>query len=139
LELVGQYIGAVRAKAAYDAMVAGTTLVPPKQLFSPCFKLTHRTVHVFELGFPRASLNDGGRIHDLVPGSAAARAGVKDADVVVAVTGLDAARKHEGKPFTVTLRRGEVPVEVTYVPRGAAVAGYGWVRNPHAAEQTCKF
>jgi hypothetical protein len=38
-----------------------------------------------------------------------------------------------------TLRRADQQIEVTYVPRGAEVAGYGWVRNRAAGEQTCKF
>jgi hypothetical protein len=139
LELVGKQIGAARAKSEYDAMVAGATLIPAKNRFSPCFTLTHRTSHIFELGFARASLNDGGAIHDLVPDSAAARAGIKDGDQVVAVKGLVEARKHEETPLTLTLRRGDGQIEVNYLPRGAEVAGYGWVRNPKAGEQTCRF
>ena len=139
LELVGKELGAKRARSEYDAMVAGTTILPAKNRFSPCFTVAHRVVHVFQLGFARASLNDGGVIHDLVPGSAADRAGIRDGDQVVAVHGLVETRKHEDKPLTLTLRHGTTQTEVTYTPRGAEVPGYGWVRNPRAAEGTCKF
>lgn len=139
LALVGQEIGPARTKSEYDAMVAGTTLVPPKNRFSPCFTLTPRVVHVFQLGFARASLNDGAVIHDLIPDSAAARAGVKDGDQVVGVKGLVETRKREDASLTLTLRRGGEQTEVSYLPRGAAVAGYGWKRTPGAGEQSCKF
>ena len=36
-------------------------------------------------------------------------------------------------------RRGTTQTEVTYMPRGDEVPGYGWERNPRAAEGTCKF
>jgi hypothetical protein len=117
----------------------GFLALPVKEGPYPCFTLTHRTSHVFELGFARASLSDGGVIHDLVPNSAAARAGIKDGDQVMAVNGLVEARKQEEKSLALTLRRGSVQTEVTYSPRGAEVAGYGWVRSPKAGEQDCKF
>lgn len=139
LDLVGHDIGAARAGSEYDAMAAGATLVPAEHRFSPCFILVHRMDHVFQLGFARASLNDGGVIHDLALDSAAARAGIKDGDQVISVKGLVETRKSESKPLSLTLRRAEQQIEVTYVPRGAEVAGYGWVRNRAAAEQTCKF
>ena len=139
LDLVGQELGAGRAKSEYDAMVAGVTLVPAEHRFSPCFSLVPRVDHIFQLGFARASLNDGGVIHDLAPDSAAARAGIKDGDQVVAVSGLVEARKYEGRSLSLTLHRADQQVAVAYVPRGAEVAGYGWVRNRRAADQTCKF
>jgi predicted metalloprotease with PDZ domain len=99
----------------------------------------HRTDHIFQLGFARASLSDGGVIRDLASDSAAARAGIKEGDQVVTVKGLVEARKYEARSLSVTLRRADQQIEVTYVPRGAEVAGYGWVRNRAAGEQTCKF
>ena len=101
--------------------------------------VTKRPIRVFQLGFARASLNDERVIRDLEAGSAAERAGVRNGDVVVEASDLNEARKDESTPLRLTLRRGQAQTTVSYLPRGAPVEGYRWVRNPQAPDSACRF
>lgn len=139
LELVGKEIGPAAAKAGYDHMVAGGLLKPPTNLYAPCLTVVRHDVRPFQLGFARASLNDDRVVRELVPGSAADRAGVKNGDVVVESSDINDVRRDEALSLTLTLRRGEAQQTVTYLPRGTPVEGYGWARDPKVPDAACRF
>jgi len=139
LELVGREIGAARARHAYERMVAGAVLTPPAARFAPCLKLIERTTRAFQLGFARSSLNDARVVHDLDPRSAAARAGVRNADVILDVAHLDDARQSDAQPITLTVRRAGSDRVVTYLPRGEPILEHLWARDPHIADSSCSF
>lgn len=139
LALVGQEIGAEDAKADYDHMVSGGLLKPPPALYAPCLTVVSHPVRQFQLGFARASLNDDRIVRELVEGSAAAQAGVRDGDVIVEVSDVPKARANQTQTLTLTLRRGESRTTVTYLPRGAEVEGYRWARDPTVPETACRF
>jgi hypothetical protein len=139
LELVGQEIGAEKAKAQYDFMVGGGLLVPPSNLYGSCLVVEKRPVRPFQLGFARASLNDDRIVRDLEPGSPADKAGVRNGDVIVEAGDINAVRKDQALELKLTLRRGESTTTVSYLPRGAPVEGYRWARDPKIPETACRF
>jgi hypothetical protein len=139
LSLVGAQIGPAQAKHDYDAMVAGDLLVLPANRFAPCFSVVKGTALPFELGFARASLNDDRVVRDLQPGSAAAKAGVRDGDVIVSASDVNKVRDDETLPMTLTLRRAGAETTVTYLPRGAPAPAYHWVRDRRIADAACRF
>lgn len=147
LALVGAEIGPAQARAAYDHMVSGGLLVPPVKLYSGCLRVVKHPVRPFQLGFARASLNDDRIVRDLVPGSAADLAGVRNGDVIVDSSDINKVRGSETEQLTLTLRRGETQTTVTYLPRGTPVEGYRWVREaderpgvaPHPSTAECRF
>jgi hypothetical protein len=139
LELVGAEVGPAKARAGYDRMVSGGLLKPPEAAFAPCLSIESRPARPFELGFARRSLNDDRVVKELIPGSAADRAGVRDGDVIVEVNDVNKVRADETLPIVLTLRRDGTQQTVSYTPRGAPVEGYRWVRNPTAPASACHF
>lgn len=139
LELVGKEIGADRAQAAYDHMASGGLLTPPPNLYAPCLTVAKGTVRPFQLGFARSSLNDARVVKDLEPGSAAEAAGVRNGDVILEVNDVNEVRKDESLPIALTLRRGDATLKLSYLPRGAPVEAYRWVRNAAAPDSACRF
>jgi hypothetical protein len=139
LELVGNELGPAKAKAGYDRMVSGALLVPPQDAFAPCLTVIPHAAQPIELGFARSSLNDDRVVRDLVPGSAADRAGIRNGDVILNTSDFDKVRRDETLPFALTLRRDGAQVSVTYLPRGPATQGYRWARNPKAQTSACRF
>jgi C-terminal processing protease CtpA/Prc len=96
-------------------------------------------VREFQLGFARASLNDGRIVRDLVPGSTAEAAGLRNGDVILQNSDLNSVRKDETVPLELKLRRGETTLDIRYLPRGARVEGWRWVRDPATPDTACKF
>ena len=91
------------------------------------------------IGFARASISEQ-TIRGLEPGSEAARAGVRDGDVVVAAGDLTEIRSDPGKPMTLTLRRrGGQTVTVSYPPLGQPVEAWRWRRDTRAPAASCTF
>ena len=101
--------------------------------------LGRQRIRQFQLGFARASLNDDRIVRGVVAGSAAAQAGVRDGDAIVEVSDVAKARADDAQTLTLTLRRGESRTTVTYLPRGAAVEGYRWARDPKVPDAACRF
>lgn len=138
LALVGQEIGAERARADYDHMVSGG-LLKPADRFAACFKVVAKESRPFELGFARASLNDARIVRDLVPGSAAAKAGVLDGDVITETDPIDEVRKDPTRSLRLVIRRGDESKTIVYSPRGAPREGYAFTRDPAASAAACQF
>jgi hypothetical protein len=139
LELVGHELGAAKAEAGYDHMVSGGLLAPLDAAFAPCLSVEQHPARPFELGFARRSLNDDRVVRDLVIGSAADKAGVRNSDVIVEVSDVTKVRADETLPLVLTLRRDGTQQTVSYSPRGAPVEGYRWIRNPTAPASACHF
>ena len=139
LELVGRELGPAKARAGYDRMASGGLMVPPKDAFAPCLTVVRHDARPIELGFARASLNDDRVVRDLVPGSTADKAGVRNGDAITAMSDFDKVRRDETLPFTLTLRRNGSETTVSYLPRGPAEEGWRWARNRKAPASACRF
>lgn len=138
LDLVGAQIGPDAARRDYEAMASGMLLVAPGDRFDPCLTTEQHDEAVFELGFARSSLAER-RVSGLLPGSAAARAGVRDGDAIVDAGNLATIRSNPSLPMTLTLRRDGQTITLSYLPRGAAVTAWRWRETPGAARQRCAF
>jgi predicted metalloprotease with PDZ domain len=138
LELLTAELGP-QAKQDYEAMVAGRQLVPPPGSFGPCFRPEAGKERVFELGFDaRAAGRVPGKITGLVPGSAAERAGLREGDEVQEAVFVGSSLvADEEATLTVKVLRGGAPLAVTFLPRGAEVESWQWVRVPEVPESEC--
>ena len=93
----------------------------------------------FELGFDSKSLISQPRIvHGLVPGSAAAAAGLRDGDEIAApVGGLDSIQGDQNATLTLQIRRNGAVTPLTYLPRGEITDAYQWRRVPGVPDKKC--
>jgi len=129
-------------RALYEEFRAGGKLLDlPDNLIGPCFHRVAVTYRPFQLGFDAAPATSGDRrvIRNLVDGSPAARAGVREGDEVVSTMELGAVRADTSATLTLRLRRDGQPVTVMYTPRGAPLDGYRWVREPSVPESACRL
>jgi hypothetical protein len=123
---------------ALDSMLAGQLIVPPVDAFGPCFTRAEKTLRRFDLGFERESLFDEPRIvKGLVEGSEAAKAGIRDGDLILQPVPLEEAQSDPEKTLKLQMRRGEETFEVDYLPRGESVQGYLWERVEGVADSAC--
>lgn len=135
--LVDGELGA-EGRSQYEAMLAGELLVPPMDAFGPCFSSEATTYPQFELGFDSAVLAEVPRIvTDVVPGSKAEQAGLRSGDEITAPVVLEDVLTNPDAQLTLKLRRGAGALEISYVPRGAAVSGYRWTRVPGVPDSDC--
>lgn len=106
-----------RADALIAAFERGGTIPLRARDVGPCVTLESRTVHRFELGFSFEPLaTAGGTITSVVPGSAAARAGLRTGDVFAS---LDFVPDAPNSPVKIAL--GEDGARrIDFFPRGSA-------------------
>lgn len=138
LQLVGEIIGRERAEQYYRRMTSGQILEPGSS-FAPCFSTVRQPSTRFELGFARRSLNENATVRELVPGSNAEHAGVREGDTIVRYTDLRELSANSSKRMELVVRRGGAEQTINYLPRGQAVEAYRWVRNPAASATACRF
>lgn len=94
----------------------GAVLMPSPALFEPCLTGTRAKVWTFELGFDFPTSRAGKLVTGVVPGSAAARAGLRDGE---ALGGYSVQTHNPDEP--ITLQVGPARRKVTYLPRGKQV------------------
>jgi hypothetical protein len=122
-----------------DAMLNGRLIVPPSVAFGACFERRAVPLRPFELGFDLESLTDQPRIlSGLVVGSAAARAGLKNGDAILAPVPLYDVQNEPDMTLTLELRRGNEEFGIEYLPRGEPVDGYQWFRRPGVSDTGCR-
>ncbi|MBZ5537866.1 MAG: hypothetical protein LAO31_18075 [Acidobacteriia bacterium] len=128
------------AKGEFESMIVrGSTVVPPSNAFGPCFERRPVQMRLFELGFDEhASLDLAPRmVHGLVSGSAAAAAGLREGDEVLQPLAVQPFMGDPTRKVQFEVRRGDQTFKIEYLPRGAAVEGYEWVKVPGVQENRC--
>ena len=126
------------AVAQLDAMLSGKLVVPPSDAFGRCFFRTTVSLRRYELGFDSAVLMEPARIvRGLIPGSAAARAGLRNGDRIVKPVPQDAIQADQKATLTLLIERDGKTFPITYLPRGATVPAYQWKRRPEVAGRNC--
>jgi len=139
LGLIDAELGA-EGRTQYQAMVAGELLEPPSNAFGPCFESEPTTYPQFELGFDAAVLAAVPRVvTDLVAGSNAESAGLRSGDEITAPVVLEGVLRDPDAALTLSVRRGNDDLEISYVPRGAAVSGHRWTRVSTVPDSDCAW
>jgi hypothetical protein len=140
LKLAGESLGPAAASDYERYIVKGNTIVVPSAAFGPCFERKEVTLRQFDLGFDeRASLYSVPRvIKGVIPGSAAATAGLRDGDVLADPLDVEALRTHPEQKAVLKVYRGGQELEISYLPRAKEVPGYEWVRKSGVPEEQCR-
>lgn len=124
----------------YQDMTAGKRLVPPTFVFGPCFRPERYGETPVEFGFDATAVKGpGSKIVGVIPGSAAARAGLRNGDEVVDAPDLGAPDLVKADKITLTVKRAGGQQVISYSPRGAPVDGYRWVRVPGVPDRACNL
>lgn len=136
--VVTDELGPAGAKGFGD-MLSGKLIVPPSDAFGVCFERRAVPLRPFELGFDQASLIDPPQpVSGLVPGSAAARAGLEGGDVILERVPLYDAQNEPERRLTLKIRREGEAMEIEYLPRGEPVDGYQWFRRADVPDDACR-
>ncbi|HEY3950711.1 hypothetical protein [Phenylobacterium sp.] len=139
LSLLDQALGPDGRKLHAD-MLAGKLMLPEAGDFGPCFTRTTAKFRRFDLGFePKSLVGDVKTIRGLDPGSEAAKAGLKDGDVVTYSVALDSVQGDQKRLLTLKVTRDGRTFAVTYLPRGETVDAYQWVRKPGVPDKACVY
>ena len=76
-------------------------------------------------------------VRGLVPGSAAAKAGLQEGDEIVAPVGLDVVQGKQDATLTLQIRRDGKTFPITYLPRGEVTEAYQWRRVTGVPAKKC--
>ncbi len=124
----------------HKAMMAGELILPESGDYGPCFRRTTKQVRRFDVGFDFTSLIGAKKvIKGLKPDSEAAKAGIRDGDVITYGVALDSLQGDTTRNFNVQVTRNGKTWPVSYLPRGEAVDIYQWERVPNVPETQCKL
>ena len=137
LSLVRDALGS-RGVAQFHAMMSGALVVPSSQAFGRCFARATVPLRRYQLGFDSRVLMEPSRIvRALIPGSAAARAGLRNGDRIVKPVPQDAIQADQKATLTLLIERNGRTFPITYLPRGATVGAYQWKRRPGVPDRDC--
>jgi hypothetical protein len=121
-------------------MLDGAAPLPTSDAFGPCFERISQHIRCYELGFATAVLTESPRIvRDLIPGSAAAKAGVRNGDEITRAVGQDQLQGEQDGILTLQLQRDGKPLTVSYKPRGETVPTWQWKRKQGVSDSTCSL
>ena len=124
----------------FGAMMNGKVVLPATDAFGPCFERTTAPLRRYELGFDSQVLMEPSRIvRGLIPGSAAARAGLRNGDRLVKPLPQDAIQADQAATLTLLIERNGRTFPITYLPRGATVPTYQWRRRPAVPDRDCRL
>jgi len=137
--LLQQHLGDAGV-AQLDAMLNGAVMLPEPQGFGPCFTRTTKPLRRYLLGFEPGVLVEPKRIvRGLVPGSAAALAGVRNGDAITKPVPQDVIQGQQDATLTLELLRDGKPLTITYLPRAETVAAYQWERTGNLPDSACVY
>ena len=139
LDLVGAALGDEGRRLHAD-MLAGKLMLPESGDFGPCFTRTTAKFRRFELGFePKSLVGDVKTIRDLQPDSEAAKAGLRNGDVVTYAVAMDSVQGDPTRLLTLKVTRDGKTFPITYLPRGETVDAYQWARVAGVADKACIY
>lgn len=138
------WVGLLRAELGeagpqgLEAMLRGDLMLPGSSAFGVCFERTTAPLRRYELGFEPAALTERPRlVRGLIAGSAAEAAGVRNGDEILKPVGQDGLQGDQTGLLTLSLKRAEEVLEITYLPRGETVPAYQWRPVSGAAAGDC--
>ena len=125
------------AAHAFEAIIVrGSPIALPDPSMGPCFRAGRGEYVAFDPGFSVSGTRESkdGRVVDLRKGGPADKAGLRDGDVVAAMT------EREGDarvPVKLVVTRSGAKVNVTYLPAGARGVGQTWTRARNVGDERC--
>ena len=135
--LVNSELGA-DGRTQYQAMLNGELITPPNNAFGPCFSNEKADYLQFELGFDPVVLTKLPRVvTDVLAGSNAEKAGLAKGDEITQPVVLEEVLTDPAAQLTLKIKRGGAAMDISYVPRGAAVSGVRWTRVPGVPDTDC--
>jgi predicted metalloprotease with PDZ domain len=123
------------------SLLAGGVVVPDSNAYGPCFRRYATRIRRYQLGFKvkRTQPGESAVISAVIPGSEAAKAGLHDGDaVILPELTSEGPRRDPQATITAKVFRGGNEFEVTWLPRGKAVAAYQWARVPGVPDSACR-
>jgi predicted metalloprotease with PDZ domain len=139
LELIGKDLGDDGRKLHAD-MLAGKLMLPQSDDFGPCFTRTTAKFRRFDLGFePKSLVGTLKTIRDLKPDSEAAKAGLRDGDVVTYSVAMDSVQGDPSRLLTLNVTRDGKTFPITYLPRGETVDAWQWARVAGVPDAKCAY
>jgi len=121
-----------RAENVLRSLSAGGETTVPSDLIGPCYKLVKGNVAPFELGFDVETTPEGLSVKHMIAGSAAAKAGLRDGDVLRELNYQDG---RSDLPV-ITFRVGAATM-VTFTPAKKPKPGRYFQRVRGVAERDC--
>jgi S1-C subfamily serine protease len=122
-------------------MIEGRTVRPASDTYGPCFRRVDTMIRRYNLGYTVKPPSDGRGayyVENLIHGSEAEKAGIRDGDQIVLRTNTDGAQRIPDMTLTVKITRDGKTFPVTYLPRAEPVESYQWVRDPSVPESRCR-
>jgi hypothetical protein len=107
--------------AVHTAMMAGDTLVPDPDAYSPCFRRVAAEIRRYQLGYDQKR---------------AAVDGVVDG--IVLRTNTDGAQRDPQRDLTVKITRDGRTFPITYLPRGEPAPGWQWEAVGGMPDRSCR-
>lgn len=113
--------------ADYEKILSGKLLIPADDAFGERFKRKPVKAGFFDLGFddPK-SIKAGEHIKNLRANSPAAKAGLKEGDIINNDVDLLPLYKSYSKSLTFDVRRNGKIIPITYHPRSTPASAYKW-------------
>jgi len=113
--------------ADFEAMLRGSIVLPPSDAFGAQFRRVEKPLRRFDLGFDPASLLARPKVvRGLVPGSAAALAGLREGDEILNSFSQDGLQGDQQAFLSLEIKREGQVVKLRYQPRGETVSAYQW-------------
>jgi len=111
-------------------MMSGKPILLESNAFGTCFQRISKPMRRYELGFtPDVLVQPRRIIRGIVPGSAAAAAGLKNGDEILKPVPQDGIQSDQRAKLKLDIRRDGKDFEVSYLPRGEAVPTWQWIES----------
>lgn len=109
--------------------------VLPRTALGPCFSSIPTRYPEFDLGLVVAKDESGKLVQELKPGSAAARAGIRQGDRIAMIKYI---KGRTDVPVELSVQRGDKIERISYKPEGRPVPGQGFRRLPNIPDTRCR-
>ncbi len=122
----------------WQSMLSGKLLMPQPDAFGDCFVGSPKRAGRFDMGFKYpVRLQAGSKIGGVAAGSAAAKAGLRDGDVMIDDIDLIPIYTSFDKAVSIPIRRGEQDITITYNPHMGSVPAMRWAPRSGNPDRPC--